>query len=39
LFLEHAQSGVPTFGFDARESEGFADGDAEAADCLLVIHD
>ena len=39
LLLEQGEGGVPALGFQAEEAERLADGHAEAADGLLVIHD
>jgi hypothetical protein len=39
LFLEQGQGGLAAVGFETDEPKGFADGDAELADALLVVDD
>jgi hypothetical protein len=39
LLFEQSQSGLAAIGLEADEAQGFAHGDAELADALLVIDD
>ncbi len=39
LLFEQGQSGLAAIGFEADEAQGFAHGDAELADGLLVVDD
>ncbi len=39
LLLEQGESGIAAVGFKTDEAQSFADGDAELADALLIVHD
>jgi hypothetical protein len=39
LLFEQSQGGLTAVGFEADEAEGFAHGDAELADTLLIVDD